>query len=282
MLRHCSCLNAPPHEPAATSFLSGLNITTSRHDQNSRTQSTIIMKGLITLLALPATISLSNAAQVSCAREAPQDKFILSEDAQQKICAMYFDNINGIRGAPLPDKEQEAQPITNDDNEWLDPDADDHNIKNNAIRLRETSPECGYYDGLGRRISEQEYQLELDYEVEHGVPYPPHLRPEARSLSLHAHSDTQCGGDAIGEITQPDVCYPVTKGMGVSVGSLPLPRNCEVLGYVGETCDDEPVEVVPLWRSKEGGCYAPLGTAVSAAGRTFFGSVLVECEPLVD
>jgi hypothetical protein len=195
---------------------------------------------------------------------------------------MYFDNINGIRGAPLPDKEQEAQPITNDDNEWLDPDADDHNIKNNAIRLRETSPECGYYDGLGRRISEQEYQLELDYEVEHGVPYPPHLRPEARSLSLHAHSDTQCGGDAIGEITQPDVCYPVTKGMGVSVGSLPLPRNCEVLGYVGETCDDEPVEVVPLWRSKEGGCYAPLGTAVSAAGRTFFGSVLVECEPLVD
>jgi hypothetical protein len=91
----------------------------------------------------------------------------------------------------------------------------------------------------------------------------------------------QCGSDTIGEITQPDVCYPVTKGMGVSVGSQSLPRNCEVLGYVSETCDGKPVEVVPLGGSKEWGCYAPR-TAVSAAGRTFFGSVLVECEPLVD
>jgi hypothetical protein len=237
------------------------------------------MKTLI-IIALPAMISLSNAAHFSCAtREAPQEeRLILSEDAQQKICAMYFDNINGIRGrAPLPDKEQEAQPLTHD-NEW--PDAGDARDIS-AVLPRETSPECGYYDGLGRRVSESEYELELDYEREHGVPYPPHLRPEAGSLSLHAHSDAQCSGDTIGEITQPDVCYPVAKGMGVSVGSLPLPRNCEVLGYEGEACDGEPVEVVPLGRRAEGGCFAPFGTA-SAADRRTFGSVLVECEPLVD
>ena len=235
------------------------------------------MKGLITLIPLPAMIGLSNAAHFSCAREVPQErsilteKLILTEDAQQKICAMYFDNVNGIIGAPLPDKEEEAQPIRNDD-EWSE---EDNKGDNHAIWPRETSPECGYYDGLGRRISQREYYLELDYEIQHGVPYPPHLRPEAGSLSIHAHSDPQCGGDVIGEITQPDLCYPVTKGVGVSVGSLP--RNCEVTGYVDEACDGEPVEVVPLGR-KAAGCYTPR-TAIAV--RTF-GSVLVECEPLAD
>jgi hypothetical protein len=47
----------------------------------------------------------------------------------------------------------------------------------------------------------------LAHSLEHGVPHPPHLRPEARSLSVHTHSDTQCGSNTIGEeITQPDVC----------------------------------------------------------------------------
>jgi hypothetical protein len=108
------------------------------------------------------------------------------------------------------------------------------------------------------------------------VPYPPHLRPEAGSLSLHAHSDSQCGSEAVEiEITQPDLCYPVTKGMGVFVTSLPA--NCEVTGYVDGACEGEPVEVVPLGGEKIG-CYAPT-TAVAAKT---FGSVLVECEPLVD
>ena len=93
------------------------------------------MKGLITLIPLPAMIGLSNAAHFSCAREVPQErsilteKLILTEDAQQKICAMYFDNVNGIIGAPLPDKEEEAQPIRNDD-EWSEEDnkGDNHAI----------------------------------------------------------------------------------------------------------------------------------------------------------
>jgi len=235
-----------------------------------------MMKGLIKFIALPAIISLSNAAHFSCTHDASQEELLLSEDTQQKVCAMYFDNINGLRGvAPLPDKEQEAQPITGDD-EWFNADAGDHR-DNSAVWPRETSPECGYYDGLGRRITEDEYQLELDYEHEHehGVPYPPYLRPEARSLSLRVHSDSQCGGDVVGEVTQPDLCYPVTKGMGISVSSLP--RNCEVMGYAGEVCDGEPVEVVPLG-SGEVGCYAPRTAIV--ASRTF-GSVLAECEPLV-
>jgi hypothetical protein len=66
---------------------------------------------------------------------------------------MYLDNINGIRGALLPDKEQIAQPITDDD-EW--PRDDHENNKNNAIWPRADSSECGYYDGLGRRISGHE------------------------------------------------------------------------------------------------------------------------------
>jgi hypothetical protein len=221
------------------------------------------MKQLIAFTALPFMITLSNAAHFSCAREAPQEKIFMDKSIQQQICAMCFNKMDGIRSALLPDKEQEAEPITNNDN--------------NAKRLREESPECGYFDGLGHRIFKQEYQLELDYELEHGVPYPPHLRPEAGSLSVHAHSDSQCGEDATeGEITQPDLCYPVTKGMGVSVSSLPA--NCEVMGYVGEACEGEPVEVVPLGRG-EAGCYVPR-TAVAAV-RTF-GSVLVECEPLAD
>jgi hypothetical protein len=221
------------------------------------------MKQLITLIALPFMITLSSAAHFSCAREAPQEKIFMDKSTQQQICAMCFNEMDGIRSALLPNKEQEAEPIANDNN--------------NARRLREESPECGYFDGLGHRISEQEYQLELDYELEHGVPYPPHLRLEAGSLSVHVHSDSQCGEDATeGEITQPDLCYPVTKGMGVSVDSLP--RNCEVMGYVGEACEGEPVEIVPLRRGV-GSCYTPR-TAVAAV-RTF-GSVLVECEPLAD
>ncbi|KAM0696753.1 hypothetical protein Q7P36_004002 [Cladosporium allicinum] len=92
------------------------------------------MKGLITLIALPAMIGLSNAAHFSCAREVSQEKsiltekLILTEDAQQKICAMYFDNVNGIIGAPLPDKEEEAQPITNDDESEEDNEGDNHPI----------------------------------------------------------------------------------------------------------------------------------------------------------
>lgn len=230
-------------------------------------------KAIITFIALPFMISLSEAARFSCARELPHEKIVLSKDAQQQICAMYIDNLNGIRGAPLPDKEQFAKPL----NGMSSSSSSSLIINNNAERLREESPECGYFDGLGHRVSEQEYQLELDYELEHGVPYPPHLRPEAGSLSVHAHLDTECGGDQVaGEITQPDICYPVTKGMGVSVRSLP--GNCEVMGYVGEACDGEPVEVVPLGR-EEAGCYTPR-TAVVA--RRAFGSVRVECEPLAN
>jgi hypothetical protein len=51
------------------------------------------MKKLLTLVALPAIVSLSNAAHFSCAQEAPhEEKSILSEAAQQELCAMYFDN----------------------------------------------------------------------------------------------------------------------------------------------------------------------------------------------
>ena len=225
-------------------------------------------KAIITFIALPFMISLCSAAHFSCAREPPHEKIVLSQDAQQQICAMYIDNLNDIPSAPLPDKEQFATPID---------ELSSSSNSNNARSLREESPECGYFDGLGHRVSEQEYQLELDYELKHGVPYPPHLRPEAGSLSVYAHSDEECSGKTVeGEITQPDLCYPVTKGMGVFVSSLP--RNCEVMGYVGEACEGEPVEIVPLRRG-EAGCYVPR-TAVAAV-RTF-GSALVECEPLAD
>jgi hypothetical protein len=56
--------------------------------------------------------------------------------------------------------------------------------------------------------------------------------------------------------------YPVAKGMGVSVGSLPLPRNCEVLGYVGERCDGEVVEVSLLGGVRKGGVMLFLGLRV--------------------
>jgi hypothetical protein len=215
------------------------------------------MKQLIAFIALPFVITLSSVAHFSCARQAPQEKIPMDKSTQQQICAMCFDKMDGISGGLLPDKEQEAEPITNDGN--------------NAKLPREESPECGFFDALGHRISEREFQLE------HGVPYPPRLRPEAGSLSVHLHSDSQCGRDAVeGEITQPDFCYPVVKGMGVSVSSLPA--NCEVMGYVGEACEGEPVEIVPLGRG-EGRCYTRR-TAVAAL-RTF-GSVLVECEPLAD
>jgi hypothetical protein len=228
-------------------------------------------KAIITFIALPFMVSLCKSTHFSCARELPHEKIVLSKDAQQQICAMYIDNLNGIRGAPLPDKEQFAKPL----NEMSSPSSSSPITNNNAKQHREESPECGYFDGLGHRVSEQEYQLELDYELEHGVPYPPHLRPEAGSLSVHAHSDSQCGGEVVGgKITQPDVCSPVGKGMGVSVTSLPA--NCEVMGYVDKVCEGQPVEVVPLRRA-EVGCYTPRTAA--AAARTFR-SVLVECEPL--
>jgi hypothetical protein len=229
-------------------------------------------KAIITFIALPFMISMSEAARFSCARDLPHEKIVLSKHAQQQSCAMYIDNLNGIRGAPLPGKEQFATPIN-------EPSSSSSSLisNNNARSLREESPECGYFNGLGHRISEHEFQLELDYELEHGVPYPPHLRPEAGSLSVHAHSDSQCGSDKVaGEITQPDLCYPVGKGAAISVDSLPA--NCEVMGYVGEACEGEPVQVVPLGRV-EVRCYTPR-TAV-AASKTF-GSVLVECEPLAD
>jgi hypothetical protein len=100
-------------------------------------------------------------------------------------------------------------------------------------------------------------------------------RISVRKLSLYRSMHTH--GEVVGgKITQPDVCYPVGKGMGFSVTSLPA--NCEVMGYVGEVCEGEPVEVVPLGRA-EVGCYTPRTAA--AAARTFR-SVLVECEPLAD
>jgi hypothetical protein len=221
--------------------LSPLNQPPVKTDKSCSTRFTIMAKAIITFIALPFMISLSEAARFSCARDLPHEKIVLSKDAPQQICAMYIDNLNGIRGAPLPDKEQFATPL----NGMSSSSSSSLITNNNAERLREEFPECGYFDGLGHRVSEQEYQLELDYELEHGVPYPPHLRPEAGSLSVHAHSDSQCGGEVVGgKITQPDVCYPVGKGMGVSVTSLPA--NCEVMGYAGEVCEGEPVEVVPL------------------------------------
>jgi hypothetical protein len=164
--------------------LSPLRQPPVKNDKSCSTRFTIMVKAIITFIALPFMIGLSEAARFSCARELPHGKIVLSNDAQQQICAMYIDNLNGIRGAPLRDKEYFAKPL----NEMSSSSSSSLITNNNANRHREESPECGYFDGLGHRVSEQEYQLELDYELEHGVHHPPHLRPEAESLSVHAHS----------------------------------------------------------------------------------------------
>jgi hypothetical protein len=94
--------------------LHGPSITHQRpvkNDKSCSTRVTIMAKAIITFIALPFMISLCKAAHFSCARELPHEKIVLSKDAQQQICAMYIDNLNGIRGAPLPDKEQFAKPL---------------------------------------------------------------------------------------------------------------------------------------------------------------------------
>jgi hypothetical protein len=110
-------LEASLRGPSITPLLSFLFSLSPLHqppvktDKSCSTRFTIMTKAIITFIALPFMVSLCKAAHFSCARELPHEKIVLSKDAQQQIRAMYIDNLNGIRGAPLPDKEQFAKPL---------------------------------------------------------------------------------------------------------------------------------------------------------------------------
>jgi len=114
-------------------------------------------KPIATLVALSAMINLSSAAHFSCRQEPSQENIVLVQHTQQQTCAIYANDFHGIRGkVPLtpPPQFDDEQPDTNankrpeDVDEWPDDDDGDYEWPRND------SPECGYYDGLGRRISE--------------------------------------------------------------------------------------------------------------------------------
>jgi hypothetical protein len=129
----------------------------------------------------------------------------------------------------------------------------------------------GFYDALGKTISEEEYWRQIDYEQESGIPYARDKDAERansnKPISLLMHPDIDCAGHVVTHITKQGTCYTEAKVQSVFVNSLP--SNCEVITFTDDQCRDDPLDVIPFLNAASG-CYST----------DAFESVRVDCRPL--
>jgi hypothetical protein len=129
----------------------------------------------------------------------------------------------------------------------------------------------GYYDALGKPISEEEYFRQVDYEQQHGIPYARDREREKadtkKPLSLLAHPETGCSGDILARITESGTCYRDVQGSSIFVNSLP--SDCEVMSFKDGSCEEDAFDMIPVL-SDASGCY----------NTDAFSSIRVDCRPL--
>lgn len=129
----------------------------------------------------------------------------------------------------------------------------------------------GYYDALGKPISESEYFRQVDYEQKHGIPFARDREREKadtkKPLSLLAHPEMGCDGDVLARITESGFCYRDVQGLSIFVNSLP--SDCEVVSFKDGACEEDPFDMIPVL-SNANGCYTT----------DAFSSIRVDCRPL--
>lgn len=112
-------------------------------------------------------------------------------------------------------------------------------------RIRQEDPNylpSGFYDGLERPISEEEYWHQVAFEQKHGVPYIRDRESERRRLhalvSISTFSTQQCEGERMQHVTERGICYKSPEGKSYRVDSLP--SDCELTTYVDGDCTEDP------------------------------------------
>jgi hypothetical protein len=129
----------------------------------------------------------------------------------------------------------------------------------------------GYYDALGKPISEAEYFHQVDYEQQHGIPYARDREREKsdtkKPLSLLAHPETSCSGDILVRVTESGICYRDVQGSSIFV--ISLPSDCEVVSFKDGSCEEDAFDMIPVL-SGASGCYTT----------DAFSSIRVDCRPL--
>jgi hypothetical protein len=129
----------------------------------------------------------------------------------------------------------------------------------------------GYYDALGKPISEEEYLRQVDYEQKHGIPYARDRECEKadtkKPLSLLAHPEMGCSGDILARITENGICYRDMQGLSIFV--ISFPSDCEVILFRDGSCEEDAFDMIPVL-SGASGCYTT----------DVFSSIRVDCRPL--